>query len=521
MTAVLRVRTVLCLVIVGLMMVTLAPAGSSSARRASTLSVSPKVYVGGQSLTFQGNLGRSGQQRIHLQTHMGRAGDAWTDLPGFSTLTKADGSFRFTHRAPSMFGIKLRVVGGGAATPAFNSVAQSQDLVLKAVSNDSGLGPGQELAGVPFTINVDTTPTLPARPDLPGPAFPGRVLTLQQRVNGSQWSTLDTTTVNQSGNASFSVTVDQAGPVVYRVRQENWTANGNQIGWFPSFPTPVDVVARRPSAPRTTHTTSTTPAPARVLATPAARTNGPAATAGGTYRWGASRWDFAWEFGESLSSPPYRGTVKKGWWRDASNGSGRVGKHNGGLMLDSQRERYGAGDFGTTSATLHGNPMTYGRWETKLRLKSPERNARDYRVRLELVPERAADYHCGAQNIVMANFSAHGSKVTVGAKSLQGAKWSYTRPLASLIDNSAAFAVEVTKGHITWFLNGRPIATVKNSAAVSDVPMTLRLSLVGQGQSEMNRTQAIFDWQRGFSADPGRVVTSGHGLTRTTFAGGC
>jgi hypothetical protein len=51
--------------------------------------------------------------------------------------------------------------------------------------------------------------------------------------------------------------------------------------------------------------------------------------------------------------------------------------------------------------------------------------------------------------------------------------------------------------------------------------MTLRLSLVGDEQKEMNRTQAIFDWQRGYSLQSGRSVTSGHALRRGTHSGGC
>ena len=61
--------------------------------------------------------------------------------------------------------------------------------------------------------------------------------------------------------------------------------------------------------------------------------------------------------------------------------------------------------------------MKYGRWETKFRLKSPEKNARDYRVRVELVPENSADNACGARNITVADVAAHSRSVIVGAKS--------------------------------------------------------------------------------------------------------
>ncbi len=244
-------------------------------------------------------------------------------------------------------------------------------------------------------------------------------------------------------------------------------------------------------------------------------------TASSTHKWGSSLWDFAWEFGESLTSRPYRGTDRVGKWLDSSNGTGRAAKHNGGLSLDSQRGVEGWGDRGTTAATLRGQPMKYGRWETKLRMKTAENNARDYRVRAELIPDNPAAYHCGAKNITIAEVTAHGSRLVVGAKS-GNRQWTYSKRLTAFKrGGSVAFAVEVTRRHISWFLNGRVIATVRSRSAVSDVPLTMRLSLVGSGQREMNRVIVISDWQRGWSLDRGRPDARGHALRRGTYSGGC
>jgi len=515
MKSFLRARTAVCLPLLGLLLVLLAPT-SSTAQQAASLHISPRAYVGGQNVTFEGNIGRTGVRRVHLQTHMGRPGDRWTDLEGgFSAQTERDGDFRFSHQAPSMFGIKMRVVSGRVATPAVTFDAKSQDLVLDAV--------GTPTAGEPFTLRVDTTPDLPRRPDLDGlPVFEGRTLTLQRRVNGDQWETLATTATDGNGNGSFQQTVAQPGTVVYRVRQEDWTKGGSQVGWFPSFPTPVRVVgdSARSAVPAPTSTTSrstsgtATPLPARAA--------GGHATASKTFGWSPSLWDFAWEFGESLTSRAYRGTDRRGRWIDTSDGSGRAAKHNGGLMLDSQRDPEGPGDHGTTAVTLRGNPAKYGRWEAKMRLKWAERSARDYHALIELVPERARDYRCGARNITVADVAVSGSTLRIGAKALRGAReWSATKRYDAVQTSAQSFAVEVSKRHISWFLNGRVIGTVRSRAAVSDVPMTLRLSLVGDGQHEMNKTQFISDWQRSFSLERGRKVTSGARLKTGTHAGGC
>lgn len=504
--------------ILGLILVAAAPSGAAGATGDATLTVSPGTYVGGQSVTFQGALGQSGERTVTLQFNMNRPGDEWTAIDGFSAQTAADGSFSFDYPAPSMFNISYRVVSGTLATQAWTFDAKSQDLTLDVVS---GLGGTQVLAGVQFTITVDTTPTLARRPDLPPPAFPGRTLTLQQRVDGGQWDTLGTTVTDETGMGQFLAVADEPGTVVYRVRQEDYTRDGNQIGWFPSFPTYVQVLdplspvdkAPEPKPQRTVTRSSVASVPVRG--------NVAATTASQTYGWAPSLWDFAWESGESLTSPPSRGTDPVGWWVDTSDGTGRAAGHNGGLMLDSQRANVdGPGDHGTTAVTMRSNPMKYGRWEVRLRMKSTETVARDYHANLELIPSRARDYHCGAQNITVADVTAHGSTVTFGAKALSGKQWSRSVGDLPMNGQARAFAVEVTKKHISWFTDGQLVGTV-GSRAVPDVPMTLRLSLVGDGQREMNRTQAISDWMRGFSLARGERVTGGPALLPGTYTGGC
>jgi hypothetical protein len=313
--------------------------------------------------------------------------------------------------------------------------------------------------------------------------------------------------------------VADPGVVVYRVREENWFEGGDKIGWFPSFPYYVNVTgalqapqAQGPVAPS-----------ARTTAGFTWSRSGASNTASQRYGWAPAVWDYAWEFGESLTSPPYRGTDKNGRWLDTSDGTGRVSKINGGLGIDSQRVNdAGDGDRGTTRATLQRNGMKYGRWEVRMRVKSLENNNSDYKARIELVPDSAADYHCGAQNITVAEVTAHGSTATFGVKALaKSREWTYTKRVGSVADKSIAFAVEVTKSHITWFMEGDVIATVKSRAAVSDVPMALRLSLEGNGQQEMNRTQFISDWNRGFTLERGRQVASGRALKLGTHGGGC
>jgi hypothetical protein len=497
------------------------PAAAGRAR----LSFSPRAFVGGQAMTFRGSLGVGGKRRIVLQQHMNRPGDSWVRVPGYRGTTERDGTFALEAQAPSMFGISYRVFAPGYPTPGVTLDAKSQDLTVWVAGPDrtDEERPGVPVAGRPFTVSVDTTPAdLYRRPDTKGlPVFTGRRLTLQKRLPGARWSTLATTRVRPDGMGYFTGVRAPAGTTVYRVRQEAWTKGGSRIGWMPSFPTYVRVATDRRQAQRLVQ--QQPPRLGRVAARPGASTAGGSAepTASQRYRWSPSLFDFAWERGESLSSRPYRGSSRRGSWTDHVGGTGRVSQHNGGLSLESKRHNGpGRGDVGTTWATMRGNARTYGRWETRLRLKTSEDNARDYRVRVELVPERARDQDCGRHDILVAQIRAHGRRVDFGVAAGRQ-RWTGSRRVGSFEDTAHALAVEVQRRHITWFVDGTPVGTVKSRRAVPGVPMTLRLSMVGDGRREMNQTQVMSDWQRGFPAGAGRQVRSGAPLKRSALPGGC
>lgn len=520
-------RTALALALGGLAL-TLAPAAASPdeplgasdgasrlAARGGALAYTPQAYVGGQALTFNGTLGTSGVRKIRLQQHMNRPGDRWFPVRGFAGTTAADGSFGFSFPAPAMFGIRYRVVAkGGIATPPVSFNAKGQDLTVWVAGQDptSSRSPGTVVAGVPFTIAVDTTPSLFRRPETIGlPVFGGRALTLQRRVDGDTWETVATSSVQVDGMGFFPGVTAPAGTVVYRVRQEDLLSGGNRIGWMQSFPTYVSVLepgqalaSALPQRPRAVpHRSVAAPVPARRSAGAAG------ATASTRYGWYPTLWDYTWESGQSLTSPPDVGSVRSGWWQDYSDGAGRVSRQNGGLYLDSQRHNGGGpGDFGTTRATLVDAAQAYGRWEARLRLKSAEATAQDFTVLVELVPARPEDYACGRRNITLAQVAAHSSTMTFGAKA-DTRQWTGTRTIPSLVHTSPAVAVEVSEKHITWFWDGKPIGTVKGRAAVSDVPMTLRFSMVGDQVTEHNQTGVVSDWQRGFALDRGRQVLTG------------
>ncbi|MDN4161924.1 hypothetical protein [Nocardioides abyssi] len=488
---------------------------TGSARRAATLTVSPPIYVAGQAVRFRGDLGRAGRRTVHLQSHMNRPGDRWLDVPDSTFRTAADGSFDFTFTAPSMFGISYRVAGGGVTTRGRVFNARPQEITLSLQGRDAA-SPFHAVAPLlPFTVVADTTPAARSALGTP-PPIPGRTVLLQERVDGDRWRTIDRGVTDSAGHATFRVGAPVLGQRVLRARQERWTRGGSRIGWYASFPAYFSVLGLGEVLPVAAGTPVARPA---APTAPTADRSPARPTAGERYRWGATLFDFAWERGQDLTSPPSKGTRPRGTWLDTSDGTGRATPFNGGLVLQSKLRHTGDGDRGTTAATMQGNARATGRWEFRLQGHAWERGRRPFRFRLDLVPVGTPVTACPPDAVVVADVVMGEPGVGIGVRSrAAGAAWSRRLRGVRLAETPFNMAVEVAPRHTTWFVDGVPVGTVTGRAAHLGRALVPRLSLVG-ADAEMDGAQVDSDWQRGWSLSRGRQVTSGPALARRTYTG--
>lgn len=252
-------------------------------------------------------------------------------------------------------------------------------------------------------------------------------------------------------------------------------------------------------------------------------------TAAKHYGWGNLQWDFGWEFGESLTSGPYTGaSFRGGSWIDRSTGTGRVVKYGGGLEFQSGEvsPTFNAPDRGTTTLELEGKPAQRGRWELRERIHFyPTRDAaggEPYTFLVELVPESPAEYDCGRHNITIARAEVGGSSVQVQANSGTTA-WSKT--LSGFGRNGDEddrfYGIQITNRRITWFVNGNAVASLRAAAAIPKIPMTMRMSMVGKGSTEMKKSDVRIDWVRSYNLARGKKTPRGVRLTKGTFGGDC
>lgn len=252
---------------------------------------------------------------------------------------------------------------------------------------------------------------------------------------------------------------------------------------------------------------------------------GDSTTTAQRYGWRTMLWDFAWEFGESLDSPPYRGTrIGNGRWEDRSTGTGRVVKWGGGIEFHSGEVIWAEEkrpDFGTTTLTLRDKPDSRGRWETRERTRLfPDQDApggAPYDFVVELVPADPAIDPCTVPTITIARApvgGAHGDEVQVGVR--RGST-TWTRTLGGYgrdPKEGRLYGVQITGRRITWFINGTAVASLAAPAAIPTVPLTMRMSMEGQQNAEMKKSYVLIDWVRHYNLRRGQVPPTGVRLSK-------
>lgn len=194
---------------------------------------------------------------------------------------------------------------------------------------------------------------------------------------------------------------------------------------------------------------------------------------------------YGWYHGHNLWREEFHGPLSRNWRRA---GHGSVRTQNGMLTIESGR--------GTVSATLRHHAHRYGRWEVRLRSRHTGGSTNNYRVVTALVPARASAYHCGGQNIALSDYRLGRDRVRFYAHTLPDRTFRATKGLRLRNDQWHTFAVEVTRTHISWFIDAHVVRTERRSAALSGIPLTLRFSLEADPGTRPHRARLQADWMR-------------------------
>lgn len=220
---------------------------------------------------------------------------------------------------------------------------------------------------------------------------------------------------------------------------------------------------------------------AAAAARPAARGNlrltssGPT-NAGKVYRWGNSQWH------DGFTEP-----VRRAW---KVNRPRYVDNQHGMLTLNATAAPH------TVSAEYTGHARRYGRWETRVRAMQYSHRHTPYRIVAELIPAGSRAYHCGGRNIELSSYRLGAHRAHFAARNRPDVQFTFAkrRDLGPRIFHT--YAVEVTRRHISWFVDAHVVMTERRAAARSGEMFSVRFRMVAVKGHRMNPGRMQMDWIR-------------------------
>jgi hypothetical protein len=223
--------------------------------------------------------------------------------------------------------------------------------------------------------------------------------------------------------------------------------------------------------------------------------------AGKVFRWGNAQW-----------ADDFVGPVK-GMWRE--NRPRQIRNQHGMLTIN------GTASGGDVTATVTGHARQYGRWETRVRAEQFSTGHTPYRVVAELVPT-SGGYHCGARSIVLGSYKLGSHRAGMAVRTLPNHQFTAGKRLDLRPGPFHTYAVEVTKSHISWFVDTHVLRTERRPEALSGATYTFRFRLAAPRGARMNPGRMQMDWVRYYTmARENARSISAPQMTRGTYAGAC
>jgi hypothetical protein len=222
------------------------------------------------------------------------------------------------------------------------------------------------------------------------------------------------------------------------------------------------------------------------------------------FRWGLEAWEEEAE-GAVLDQP----------WR--SNHPGLVTSRVGMLTIEAK----------PNTPVVRVRPTTmkaaYGRWEARVRAVELETSNETFEFTWELVPARKGEYHCGGRSIVMASYRPGTDNIARGAvRGLDGTEFAFSRGVDLRSRAWHTYAVEVTKDHISWFVDTKVVHTERRAAALTGVTFKPRFRIQGDPDATMNHSRMQMDWVRYYDLHrPNAESIDAPAMEQRTYAEAC
>ena len=218
---------------------------------------------------------------------------------------------------------------------------------------------------------------------------------------------------------------------------------------------------------------------------------------------------FRW--GHASVKDEFHGHLAKRW---KVNKPGHVRNQHGMLTLDAARRT------GTVTATLTGSPRRYGRWEARVRGRQYAGSGTAFHAIWELVPSRAR--HCGGRRIVLSDYALNARRSRMHVRNLPHHDFTASKGMALRNNQFHTYAIEVTRSHISWFVDTRVIRTERRPAARTGAAYNVRFRLQAARGKAMRRGRMQMDWVRYYTLERrnAKSIKAPH-LRHRSYAGAC
>jgi hypothetical protein len=184
------------------------------------------------------------------------------------------------------------------------------------------------------------------------------------------------------------------------------------------------------------------------------------------------------------------------------------------LTLDTSRRS------GTVVATLKGSPRRYGRWEARVRSRSYGSTGTPFRAIWELVPSRAS--HCGARGLVLSDHRINATRARMHVRNTPNLDYTASKRMHLRGNAFHTFAVEVTRHHVSWFVDTKVIRTERRPQARTGAAYNIRFRLQAKHGAAMRAGRMQMDWVRYYTLERKNAKSiAAPKLRRTRYAGAC
>lgn len=223
--------------------------------------------------------------------------------------------------------------------------------------------------------------------------------------------------------------------------------------------------------------------------------------AGTVYRWGVPKWTDEFEVNP----------LRKDW---VQSPQGRVKTQSGMLTV------IGTGKQTKITASPTSVKARYGRWEARVRIRETNHNGQRYRAYWELVP--TGDFKCGAKSIVLASYKSQDRKVTGAVRVPPSTQYGYTKRLALHQGWFHTYAVEITRNHISWFVDTKVVHTERRTKALAGVKYRPQFVVHGDKNKRMRQSWLQMDWVRHYSLErPNAKSIKAPAMKKSSYHRGC